>query len=523
MMSAADQSFSQASSSLLFFEAIGIHKSFAGVNALRDVSVGIHAGQIYHLLGENGSGKSTLIKILSGAQQHDRGQLIINGRCYDRLNPLQALSAGIETVYQDLSLIPNLSVAENIGLSEQLVGHKGRLTRRLNTQQLTQTAQRALAAIDLPNDYRFLRMPIEQLPLASRQLIAIARAIAVKARMVIMDEPTTALTRHEADRLIEVVKGLQGQGVAVLFVSHKLDECYAIGGQTVVMRDGQVVAEGPIDGYTKAELTHLMTGKQLSCSRYRAASFHEDVVFKCDALGRDAAFDDITLSLSRGEVLGVTGLLDSGRNELALALAGVIPASRGALYLGECEIKLKSPRDAIAHGIGYVPEDRLTEGLFLDKAIRINIVCAVLERLGGYFGMLDAKPGAALALQAASSLQISTTDIERPVQSLSGGNQQRVLIGRWLTIQPRVLILHGPTVGVDVGSKDTIYRIIQQLTADGLALILISDDLPELIQNCDRILVMKKGKLSAEFHCEGLSETTLYHALLSDPLPSALK
>lgn len=506
----------EASSSPAFFEAIDIHKRFAGVHALRGISVAIYPGKIYHLLGENGSGKSTLIKILSGTQPHDQGELIINGRSHTSLNPLQALAAGIETVYQDLSLIPNLSVAENIGLTEQLVAHKGRLARSLNFKQLTQTAQRALAAIGLPHNHNFLRMRVEQLPIATRQLIAIARAIATQARMVIMDEPTTALTQHEVERLIDVVKGLQRQGVAVLFVSHKLDECYAIGGEVIVIRDGEKVGEGPISRYTKAELSHLITGRQLDGERYRVASCHNEVVLRCEGLGRDTAFDNISLSLSRGEILGVTGLLDSGRNELALALAGVIPANRGTVYLENRAIKLNNPSDAIAHGIGYVPEDRLNEGLFLDQSIRINIVSAVLERLRGRFGMLDAKPGTALALQTASSLQISTTDIDRPVQSLSGGNQQRVLIGRWLTIQPLVLILHGPTVGVDVGSKDTIYRIIQRLTQEGVAIILISDDLPELLQNCDRILLMKRGKLSAEFHCGELSEADLYHALISE-------
>lgn len=523
MLSAADQSFPEVSNSAVFLEAIGIHKSFAGVSALRGLSISIRAGTIYHLLGENGSGKSTLIKILSGAQPHDEGELIINGISYERLNPLQAQAAGIETVYQDLSLIPNLSVAENVGLTEQLVANKGRLTRGLNVRQIVQTSRRALAAIDLPYDQRFLRTPVEQLPIATRQLVAIARAIATEARMVIMDEPTATLNQQEVERLIEVVKGLQEKGVAVLFVSHKLYECYAIGGHVVVVRDGKDVGQGPISTYTKAELSHLMTGKQLNSERYRVARLHKDVVLRCDGLGRDAVFDNVSFSISRGEVLGVTGLLDSGRNELALALAGVIPACRGALRVGGREVKLNSPRDAIAYGIGYVPEDRINEGLFLDKSIRVNVACSVLERLRRRFGMLGAKPGDTLALQAVSRLQISTMNIELPVQALSGGNQQKVLIGRGLTIKPRVLVLHGPTAGVDVGAKDTIYRIIQQLTEGGLAVILISDDLPELVQNCDRILVMRKGKLGVDLRCDGLSQSALYNALFSNFEASATK
>lgn len=516
MIAATDQSLPEASSPSVFLEATSIRKSFAGVNALRGISLTLHSGNIYHLLGENGCGKSTLIKILSGAQSHDEGELIIDGRSYARLTPLQALAAGIETVYQDLSLIPNLTVAENIALTEQLVALEGRLMRRLNSEQLARTARRALAAINLPQDASFLSLPVERLSIATRQLIAIARTIATRARMVIMDEPTTALTLHEVERLIHVVKGLQRQGVAVLFVSHKLDECYAIGGRVIVMRDGQKVAEGPITQYTKSELSHSMTGKHLDGERRRVALRGEGVVLRCAGLGRDGAFDDVSFALSRREILGVTGLLDSGRNELALALAGLLPASRGALYLGDCQVVLNDPRDAIAQGIGYVPEDRLSEGLFLDKSIRINLISTVLGRLRGRFGMLDDNAGTMLARQIAACLHVSTTDLERPVQSLSGGNQQRVLIGRWLTIEPRVLILHGPTVGVDVGSKDTIYRIIQELTEKGLSVILISDDLPELLQNCDRILVLKKGTVSHEFQGKGLSETTLYRALISE-------
>jgi simple sugar transport system ATP-binding protein len=339
--------------------------------------------------------------------------------------------------------------------------------------------------------------------------------------MVIMDEPTTALTQREVDNLIAVVEGLKQQNVSVLFVSHKLDECYAIGGEVIILRDGKKVAQGPITNYSKAELSRLMTGKQLDGGRYRTARPQDDVVLQTHGLGRSGAFADVSFELMRGEILGVTGLLDSGRNELALALAGVKPATAGTLHLGDEELRLRTPSEAIRRGIGYVPEDRLNEGLFLDKPIRDNIVTAVLARLRGRFGMLDAKRGQALATRTVSDLQIATPDVDRPVQSLSGGNQQRVLIGRWLTIDPRVLILHGPTVGVDVGSKDTIYRIVQRLASEGVAVILISDDLPELVQNCDRILLMKKGRVAAQYQADGLDEAELYRALLaSDGSPT---
>ena len=502
--------------SKVFLNVKGVHKRFAGVHALKGVAVQIRAGEIYHLLGENGCGKSTLIKIISGAQAPDEGEIEIEGVTHRKLTPFQALAAGIETVYQDLSLIPNLSVAENIGLTEQLVAGDGRLARMLDRPKLIATATSALGAVGLPASASFLSTPVEALPIATRQLIAIARAVACKARLVIMDEPTTALTKREVDKLIDVVRGLQRQQVAVLFVSHKLDECYAIGGEVIVFRDGEKVTQGPIASFTKMQIAQLMTGKTLSESRYRVRAEHPDVLLQVKNLGRADAFRDVSFTLSKGEILGITGLLDSGRNELALALAGVARATRGTLSLGGDTVRLDTPSDAIRHGIGYVPEDRLSEGLFLDKSIEENIVSAVLNRLRGRFGFLDARRGKALAQSTVEELQISTPDLVRPVQSLSGGNQQRVLIGRWLTIEPRILILNGPTVGVDVGSKDTIYQIVQGLAAKGMAVILLSDDLPELLQNCDRILLMKKGRLSDSFEAQDLAEADLYRALLAE-------
>lgn len=497
-----------------FLNVFGIHKRYGGVHALKGVSLTIQPGEIYHLLGENGCGKSTLIKIISGAQPPDAGQLIVAGHSYAALQPLESLAAGIETVYQDLSLIPNLSVAENVALTEQLVATGGGLLRRYDRVLLAQTATHALQAVGLPDDSIFRDTPVELLPIATRQLVAIARAIATKARMVIMDEPTTALTQREVDNLIRVIDGLRTSGVAVLFVSHKLDECYAIGGQVIVLRDGEKVAQGPIVDYSKAQLMQLMTGKHLDGRRYRSGAPSDETVLQVSRLGVAGAFNDVSFALHRGEILGCTGLLDSGRNELALALAGVAPAERGEILLDGVAQHFRTPAAAIAKGIGYVPEDRLSEGLFLDKSIRDNVVTAVLDRLRGRFGLLDASKGDGLAVHTVQDLQIAAPNVMLPVQSLSGGNQQRVLIGRWLAIAPRVLILHGPTVGVDVGSKDTIYRIVQRLAENGLAVLVISDDLPELLQNCDRILLMRKGRLAGEYAAAKLEEADLYRALV---------
>lgn len=514
------------SGKLPFLAVRGIHKRFAGVHALRGVDLTIETGQIYHLIGENGCGKSTLIKIIAGAQPPDEGEILIEGQVHTRLSPIKALAAGIETVYQDFSLIPNLSVAENIALTQQLVQSRGHLFRRLDRKALMQTAARALTAIGLPHTPDFMRQRVDSLPIATRQMVAIARAIATDARLVIMDEPTTALTKREVDHLIGVVNRLRAHGVAVLFVTHKLGECKAIGGRVVIFRDGQKVMEGDANDYSQTELGYWMTGRRLDDTRYRPAP--DDGAGETPesagpprltvaGLTRAGVFSEISFSLGHGEILGITGLLDSGRNELALALAGVHPADTGQIMLDNRQIDLHRPADAIAAGIGYLPEDRLSEGLFLEKPIRENFAAVVFGRLCRRFGLLDQTRVRDLAHRLVEQLQIATPDIAHPVQTLSGGNQQRVLLGRWLAIEPRVLILHGPTVGVDVGSKDTIYRIIQSLAAQGMSILIVSDDLPELLQNCDSIRVMRKGRITHVFHAETTSETDLYDAMTAEP------
>jgi simple sugar transport system ATP-binding protein len=499
----------------VFLEVQDIHKRFAGVHALRGISFTIEAGKIYHLLGENGCGKSTLIKIIAGAQPPSEGKVIIGGVVQSHIDPLKALQLGIETVYQDLSLLPNLSVAQNITLGTQLVGHNGRLLTMLELQVIKSVATTALQAVGLPCDTNFLETPVELLPIAMRQLIAIARAIATDARLVIMDEPTTALTQKEVDNLIAVVNKLRMQGVAIIFVTHKLDECYAIGGEVIVFRDGQLIAKGSITEYSKADLARLMTGREIKTRRLRQAKASTQAMLKVTQLGKGNAFDGVDFTLHKGEILGITGLLDSGRNELALALSGINPAKTGSISLEGTEIRLHSPNDAIQVGIAYVPEDRITEGLFLDKPIRDNIIVSTLQSVRNRFGLVSAEKAQALALKIVKDLQIATPDVDRAVQMLSGGNQQRVLIGRWLAINPKILILHGPTVGVDVGSKETIYNIIQDLSKKGVSVILISDDLPELLQNCDRILLMKKGRVQSCLDAAQLKEAELYKQLIS--------
>jgi simple sugar transport system ATP-binding protein len=497
------QEITQPNPNQVFLQLENITKSFGGVQALRGVSFSIAAGEIYHLLGENGSGKSTLIKIVSGAQPPDSGSMTVRGKTYSKLSALESLEAGIETVYQDLSLFGNLSVAQNVALTAQLVSNKGQLARVLDWKLLRDTASAALERVGLSSSLEFLDTKVEHLPIAVRQLVAIARGLATKASLVIMDEPTAALTQKEVENLLLIISSLQMDGVSVLFVSHKLDEVFRIGGNVIVIRDGLKVAEGNLKEYTQEKISFLMTGKSLEKHRYRTGTPQEEVLLELSNFSKPGAFHAVSLKLHQGEVLGITGLLDSGRNELALALFGIEPAESGEIILEQQKAVINNPRDAIAHGIGYVPEDRLTEGLFLQKPIRENIMVSILDRLlRGH--QIDFAKSTTTAEDFVKDLEISTPNTMLPAQSLSGGNQQRVMVARWLATKPKILILHGPTMGVDVGSKDALYNIVQALAKKGLGVIIVSDDLPELLMNCDSIIVMKKGRIVKVFQASAL-------------------
>jgi simple sugar transport system ATP-binding protein len=511
--------------STLFLETQGLHKRYGGVHALRGVDLRIEKGRAYHLLGENGCGKSTLIKIISGAQSASEGTVLIDGVPQAKLDPISARVAGIETVYQDLSLLPNLTVAENIALTEQLVATGGGLFRRVDRARMHRIAAEATATVGLPCDTRFLQTSVDRLPIATRQLIAIARAVASRAGLVIMDEPTTALTRREVAHLLRVIGRMQASGTALLFVTHKLEEAKEIVGTGIVMRDGAFVAE--LDMHS-ADLTHvaeLMTNRRLDQTRYRTARPERSDTPRLSVKGlmRAGAYADVSFDLAPGEILGITGLLDSGRNALALGLAGLLAPQSGQVLLDGKAVSLSTPAKGMAMGMAYVPEDRLEEGLFLEKSITDNIAMTVFDRLRSAFGMIRMDRATDLARDMLDKLKVTAPDVSVPVNALSGGNQQRVLIGRWLATNPRVLVLHGPTVGVDVGSKDTIFRIIQAQAEAGLGVILISDDIPELIQNCDRIAVMQEGRMTHVFDGADVTPSQLYGAIGSmTPVQEAL-
>jgi simple sugar transport system ATP-binding protein len=484
-----------------------IGKSFSAVRALEDVSLTIGRGEIHCLAGENGSGKSTLIKVISGVWQPDQGELLIDGQKMEGMTPRAAIQHGVQVIYQDFSLFGNLSVAENLALSMEL--QEGR--KLVSWRRIRSIAQEAIRKLGVDLDLDAL---VETLPTAGKQLVAIARALMSDPRLLIMDEPTTALTGREVEALFRVVRDIQGRGIAVLFVSHKMREMLEISERLTVIRSGRVVAAGPISEFDEAAITRAMTGQEIAAEGYRwDGSAGGTPLLEVSGLTIPGQLEGISLRVMPGEIVGVSGLLGSGRTELALALFGMKHGYHGQVRIDGQEARLDSVQRAIEHGIAYVPEDRLTEGLFLTQTIDRNMLATSHARLSKG-GVIQRARAAREAAGMIREMAIATPTGDRPVTQLSGGNAQRVVIGRWLLNDPRLLILNGPTVGVDVGSKAGIHRKIRELArARGLGVLMISDDLPELVDNCNRIIVLHRGRLVSDTPTEATSEAALSEQL----------
>ncbi|BAM01901.1 MULTISPECIES: sugar ABC transporter ATP-binding protein [Caldilinea] len=489
----------------------GIYKSFAGVKALQNVSLTIEPGEIHCLVGENGCGKSTLIKIIAGVYPRDSGSVVINGREYEHLHPIDSIREGIQVIYQDFSLFPNLTVAENIALNEQLAAGR----RFVNWRHVREVAEEAIAQLEV---HLPLQARVEEMSVANKQLIAIAKALRQNARLIIMDEPTSALTEREIRTLFAVIRRLRERsGIAFLFVSHKLNEVLEISETITVMRNGQVVSSGPAETYDTARLVFEMTGQRIAEKAYDyTPDLSAPALLRVENLSVPGVLHDVSLELRAQEIVGVTGLLGSGRTELALALFGLLPIASGQIYIDERPVTIHSVQDAIRHGIGYVPEDRLTEGLFLDQSIGRNIVVRTIDRLRNRFGLIEPSLVTQQVNRWIDSLRIKAADPALPVKTLSGGNQQRVVVAKWLASNPRLMILNGPTMGVDVGSKNEIHELIKQLAREGMGLLVISDDIPELLQTCNRILLMRNGTIVEEILPRETNENELAAKLIED-------
>lgn len=475
----------------------GIGKSFGASRALRDVSFDLHAGEVHALLGENGAGKSTLIKIITGAHAPDGGTMEMDGQRVTHLTPAAAHRLGIACIYQQPALFPDLTVAENIGLRLEATVAFRRVDWPGRRARAVQLLQRIGADIAPEAEVRSLSMP-------AQQLVEIASALGAGARLVIMDEPTASLTQQEVGRLLALVRELRHSGVGVIYISHRLEEIFALADRVTVLRDGASVGTRLVKtsgetaaALTEAELIRLMVGREVSGSYPPASRPPGEVVLSCAQVGCSATgVRDITLEVRAGEIVGLAGLVGAGRTELARILFGLTPADAGEIHLQGRRVTITSPQQAIALGVAYVPEDRRRHGVILDLPIAANVTMAVHRRLFPS-GWLRFGAERALTLNFIRDLGLKTSGPDAAGHTLSGGNQQKAALARWLATQPKLLILDEPTQGVDVGAKSEIHKIIRRLADEGLAVLLISSDLPEVIGLSDRLIVLRGGALSA--------------------------
>jgi simple sugar transport system ATP-binding protein len=482
----------------LFLEAKNITKTFEGVKALDNVDMAIGRGEIHCLVGENGSGKSTLIKIIGGVHRPDSGTIAINGAEIKNINTIESIRQGVQIIYQDLSLFPNMTVAENIAMNQMLESN----SRVINWKQVRLEAKKALEEIGEAID---LNERVENLSIARKQIVAISRALTQNAKLIIMDEATSAITRDEVEHLFEVIAKLRQKGIAVLFVSHKLNEVFQIAQRVTIIKDGKKIGVYPASELNNDKMVFLMTGQNFRAEPYRFAG--GEPVLSVRGFVKAGQFSDISFDLRKGEILGITGLIGSGRTETALSLFGLNRPDAGEIRINGKPVIIRFPQDAIAAGIAYLPEDRLTQGLFAEQSIGNNIVITVLDRLLNRLrvlarGKLETEKNAWI-----NKLAIKTPTHRTPASSLSGGNQQRVVIAKWLATKPAVFILDGPTIGIDIGSKHNIHEIIRGLARNGMSIIMISDEIPEILDNCNRVLVMAGGRIIKEIpDASGVSE-----------------
>lgn len=486
-------------------EMRGIRKVFPGVVALDNVDLSLDAGEVHVLLGENGAGKSTLMKILSGAYRRDAGEIRMHGRPVEIDGPGDALALGIRVIYQELNLVPQLSVAENIFLGAAPTRWAGVIDWRALRES---TAQ-------LLSDLGMTMAPetaVRRLSLAQRQMVEIAKALKDRASVLVMDEPTSALTSREVDQLFSLIERLVARGVAIVYITHRLDEVYRIGQRVTVLRDGRHIATRPLGGLSVAELVRLMANRDLGEHFPRQRQPPGPELLRVERLGRANVLTDVSFSLRAGEVLGVAGLLGAGRSELARAIAGVDRAETGRILIEGKAVTLRTPADAIRRGIGLLPEDRKAEGLVAGFTVARNIALPHARRLTR-FGFLPGRSEARLAAPIVKDLRIKATAAQ-PARLLSGGNQQKVVLGKWLAGSARIIIFDEPTRGVDVGAKVEIYNLMNRLTAAGAGIIMISSELPELLGMSDRILVMHRGRIQAEFDAREATQERVLGAAL---------
>ncbi|MDI5971992.1 sugar ABC transporter ATP-binding protein [Streptomyces sp. SL13] len=496
-------------------EVVGAGKTFAGVHALRDVSLSLRPGEVHALIGENGAGKSTLIKVMTGVHRPDTGTVTLAGRTVAFTTPLEAQAAGISTIYQEVNLIPLMSVARNLFL-----GREPRRFGVVDTRAMNRQAAQILRGYGVESD---VSRPLHTLGLGAQQMVALARAVRIDARVVIMDEPTSSLEPREVETLFSVIRDLRSKGVAVVYVSHRLDELYAICDRVTVMRDGAVVHTGELAGLERLKLISLMLGREMSEVRREgatafAADGHDRQQDQPILEARDLAVrhkvNGVSLSIRPGEVVGLGGLLGSGRSETAKAVVGAIATEGGTVSVAGTAMTRRSPAAAIRAGVVMLAEDRKAEGIIPSLSVRENIVLAALPRLSRG-GIVSTARQDEVVTYFMERLGIKASGPEQRVSDLSGGNQQKVLLARWLCMNPKVLLLDEPTRGIDVGAKAEVQSLVDELAREGLGVLLISSELEELIEGSDRVVVLKDGAVVGHLEGDGVTEQALLAALAS--------
>ena len=476
-----------------------ITKSFSGVHALDDVNFAVRPGKVLCIAGENGCGKSTLVKIISGVYTKDDGEVWFGGKEVIKITPAEATHLGIQVIYQDLSIFPNLTIRENLALNSEISAN----SKLVNRKRMEKTAQEALSKIGHKID---LDAKMGDLSIADKQLIAICRALLFNAKLIIMDEPTTALTKKEVDALFKTIRMLRDKGIAVMFISHKIEEIFEIADDVAIMRNGKNVYLGTTADITPQKFMFYMTGREITDKHFVPKNISRDPILEVKNLSLEGKYKDVSFKLHKGEILGVTGLLGSGRTELALSLFGINKPTSGDIFLNGKKVKISSPIMAQKLHIGYVPEDRLTEGLCLRQPIANNITLASLKRLSNRFGLIKQEDILKEANKWVDKFSIATDNPLKAASTLSGGNQQKIVLSKWLSNDLDMLILNGPTVGVDVGAKQDIHNLLHELANQGLAVIIISDDLTEVILNCNRVIVMKEGRIVGQMEDEEITD-----------------
>lgn len=466
-------------------EMRGVSKRFGATQALDDVSLTLYPGEVHALLGENGAGKSTLIKIMTGIHEPDTGEILLDGKPIHVKSSAQAQSHGIAAIYQEPLVFPDLNIAENIFISHRNRGHF------MNWGKLYRDAEAVLERLDVTMN---VRAQARGLPLAAQQTVEIAKAISMNARILIMDEPTASLSAHEVEQLFRIVRNLRQEGVSVLFISHRMDEVFAISDRVTIFRDGRLISTNPVDQITTEGAIRDMVGREMGEIFTKEPSETGDPIISVRDLRREGVYSSISFDVHAGEVLGFAGLVGSGRTDIALALFGIAPADSGKILFDGQEVEIKNPQQAIKMGIAYVPEDRRQHGLILQLPITGNISLPVLRNYANNLGIVQQGNEKQVAEDYRKRFSIRTPSVNLLAGKLSGGNQQKVVLSKWLNTKPRLLILDEPTRGVDVGAKEEVHRLINQLAQEGIAILMISSDLPEVLAMSDRILVMREGQ-----------------------------